>query len=616
MPVNADALGGTAIPAIPAIPANLASLVNSASLDERVERLRLRLLSDSVGRLPVVLLLICLFGAWLLWRTDWQQVAPAWFVVAAALHTWRWRLVRRWVEQPPENARRANQVLWALVLALGAVQAVAVALVFIGPHQAEHYVVTTFSLGLAAGAVVASGWRPAVFGLWSLLVGVPLVAGWLVQGDAVGVGLAVLIVGLLLVLLAQTRDQQRALHQMVSLAWDNEQLAASLRVERDRTQAASESKTRFFAAASHDLRQPLQALSINVYALALLARREGQPRIVKLAESIESALRQSTSLLDGLLDVSRLDAGAVQADWRDIELGQLLDSLAAEFRPLAMQQGLTLEVVRPATPLVVRSDADLLRRVLINLIGNALKFTRQGGVQLLAAPTAANRHLLAVVDTGIGISLNDQQQVFDEFFQADNPARDRNQGLGLGLAIVRRIAALLDIGLQLHSRPGQGTRIELRLPCGDLASADAPQPGAEPEVAVAVAVAVADWPALGLRVLVIDDEPEIRKSMQGLLEQLGCEAACAEDQASALALLKDGWRPDVLLVDHRLRVGDGLSAVRALREQLGPLACLLITGDTAPQQLARLAGSGLRVLHKPVDGASLARALRELAQSG
>jgi len=603
MPVNAEALGGTAIPA---------NTANTASLDERVERLRLKLLSASVGRLPVVLLLICLFGAWLLWRTDWQQVAPAWFGVAAALHTGRWWLVRRWVEQPPADARRANQVLWALVLALGAVQAVAVALVFIGPHQAEHFVVTTFSLGLAAGAVVATGWRPAVFGLWSLLVGVPLVAGWLVQGDAVGIGLAVLIVGLLLVLLAQTRDQQRALHQMVSLAWDNEQLAASLRVERDRTQAASESKTRFFAAASHDLRQPLQALSINVYALALLARREGQPRIVKLAESIESALRQSTSLLDGLLDVSRLDAGAVQADWRDIELGQLLDSLAAEFRPLAMQQGLTLEVVRPATPLVVRSDADLLRRVLTNLIGNALKFTRQGGVQLLAAPTAANRHLLAVVDTGIGISLNDQQQVFDEFFQADNPARDRNQGLGLGLAIVRRIAALLDIGLQLHSRPGQGTRIELRLPCGDLASADALRPGTEPEVALAVV----DWPALGLRVLVIDDEPEIRKSMQGLLEQLGCEAACAEDQASALALLKDGWRPDVLLVDHRLRVGDGLCAVRALREQLGPVACLLITGDTAPQQLARLAGSGLRVLHKPVDGASLARALRELAPSG
>ena len=586
------------------------AIAQPVSLDERVERLRLKLLSDSVGRLPVVLLLICLFGAWLLWRADWPRLAPAWFVLAASLHTWRWALVRQWLRQPPADARRANQWLSTLVLALAAVQALAVALVFTGPHQAEHYVVTTFSLGLAAGAVVATGWRPAVFALWSLLVGLPLVVGWLVQGDAVGIGLAVLIVGLLLVLLAQTRDQQRALHQMVSLAWDNEQLAASLRTERDRTQAASESKTRFFAAASHDLRQPLQALSINAYALALLARREGQPRIVKLAESIESALRQSTGLLDGLLDVSRLDAGAVQPDWRDIELGHLLDSLAAEFRPLAAQQGLTLQVVRPATPLWVRSDADLLRRVLTNLIGNALKFTRQGGVQLLATPATANRQLLAVVDTGIGISLADQQRVFDEFYQADNPARDRNQGLGLGLSIVRRIAALLDIGLQLHSRQDQGTRVELRLPCSELAHEATPLSDAEPERPVE------DWPALGLRVLVIDDEPEIRDAMQGLLLQLGCEARCAEDQASALALLDDGWRPHVLLVDHRLRQGDGLSAVQALGERLGPVACLLVTGDTAPQQLSRLAGSGLRVLHKPVDGASLARALRELASPG
>ena len=587
-----------------------ATAPDPASLNERIERLRFKLVSESMGRLPLISLLISLFGAWLIWRVEWPRLAPAWFLVAVALHSWRWHLVRRWVKHPPDDVHRANQVLWTLVLALAALQALAVAMVFATPHQAEHYVVTTFCIGLAAGAVVATGWRPVVFALWSLVIGIPLVAGWLMQGGAVGTGLAVLIVGLLLVLLAQTRDQQRALHQMVSLAWDNEQLVASLRVERDRTQAASESKTRFFAAASHDLRQPLQALSINAYALALLARREGQPRIVKLSESIESALRQSTSLLDGLLDVSRLDAGAVQADWREIELGQLLDSLATEFRPLAAQHGLTLEVVCTDTPLVVRSDADLLRRVLTNLIGNALKFTRQGGVQLLAKPAAANHHLLVVVDTGIGISLSDQQRVFEEFYQADNPARDRNQGLGLGLAIVRRIATLLDMGLQLHSRPGQGTRVELRLPRGQVADLGVPRPIPEPELAVE------DWPALGLRVLVIDDEPEVRESMQGLLEQLGCQAACAEDQASALALLRDGWRPDVLLVDHRLRVGDGLSAVQALREQLGPVACLLITGDTAPQQLVRLAASGLHVLHKPVDGAGLARALRGLAALG
>ncbi len=589
---------GTATPDLPDAP----------GLDERIARLRLQLVSESVLRMPAVLPVVNLFGAWLLWRAGWPWMAPVYFVAASVLHGWRWALVRRWAQQPPADVRQANHQLSTLVLALAAVLAVAQVLVFASPHPAEHYVVTTFSLGLAAGAVVATGWQPRVFALWSGLVGGTLVIAWLLQGDAVAVGLAVLIAGLMAILLAQTRDQQRALQRMVALVWDNEQLAASLRTERDRAQAASEAKTRFFAAASHDLRQPLQALSINAYALALLARREGQPRFIKLSESIDRALRQSTGLLDGLLDVSRLDAGAVQADWRDIDLGALLDSLGAEYTPLASQRGLTLAVSQPAEPLVVRSDIDLLRRVLSNLVGNALKFTHQGGVRLEAAPDHDGRVRLAVIDTGIGIAAADQQRVFEEFYQADNPARDRSLGLGLGLSIVQRVATLLDIGLQLHSQPGQGTSITLRLPAG--------QPLARPALAPDPAAPADAWAPLALQVLVIDDEPEIRDSMQVLLEQLGCGCRCAEDQDGALALVREGFRPDVLLCDHRLRRGDGLSAVAALQAELGPVPALLLTGDTAPQTLALLAASGHRVLHKPVDGAALAQVLRTLAQGG
>ena len=589
-----------------ASPAGSATAAPPPSLDDRVDRLRLQLVSESVLRMPVVLPLVNLFTAWLLWRTGWHALAPAWFLAMTGLHGWRWALVRRWKRQPPADAQQANRWLATLVLGLAGLLTLAVGLVFAGPHGAEHFAVTTLGVGMASGAVVATGWQPRVFGLWSALVGGSLVLGWLMQGDGMAAGLAVLIVCLFAILLAQTRDQQQALHRMVSLAWDNEQLAASLRIERDRARTASESKTRFFAAASHDLRQPLQALSINAYALAMLARREGLPRIVKLSESIDSALRQSTGLLDGLLDVSRLDAGAVQPDWRDIDLAPLLDGLGAEFGPLAAQRGLALAVEHPAAPLVVRSDADLLRRVLTNLVGNALKFTRSGGVRLVARRDGSDHALLAVIDTGIGIAADDQQRVFEEFYQADNPARDRNQGLGLGLAIVRRIAALLDVGLQLHSQPGEGTRIELRLPLSgaDAAISDraatAPNPPATPS-------------PLGLQVLVIDDEPDIRESMQSLLEALGCVAQCAEDQHSALALVQAGWRPGVILTDHRLRHGDGLAALAALHAALGPVPAIVVTGDTAPQTLALLLASGHRVLHKPVDGATLEQALREVA---
>ena len=582
--------------------------LDTSTLAERVDALRLQLVSQTMLRVPAILLLSNLFAAWLLWRTGWVTLAPLWFLLTSAVHGGRWWLVKHWQHQPPTTAQGNRALAWA-VMAVGLMQALLVAGVFAGPHTVEHYLVTIHCAGVAGYAVVATGWRPHLLARWILLVGGVLVPGWLLQAvertELDGLAMAVMSVSLLAALLAQAVEQEKALHRSVSLVWDNEQLAASLRAERDRAQSASDSKTRFFAAASHDLRQPLHALSINAYALAVLARRVGEPKIVKLSDSIERALRQSTGLLDGLLDVSRLDAGAVQADWHDVDLGPLLDSLGQEFRPLAAQGGLTLSVQRPDEPLLVRSDPELLRRVLTNLLGNALKFTRQGGVTLQASADGG-RVLLAVQDSGIGISAADQTRVFEEFYQADNPARDRSQGLGLGLAIVRRIAVLLDIELALDSTPGRGTRVALRLPPGDaagMAQNFAPATIAEDDDALA--------PPLGLRVLVIDDEPDIRESMHTLLEQLGCEARCVDGLAAAQARLGSGWRPQMILADHRLRQGDGLSALDALLAELGPVPAMLVTGDTAPETLAQLAASGHRVLHKPVDGALLAQALRD-----
>ena len=590
--------------------ASALAALDTPTLAERVDALRLQLVSQTMLRVPAILLVSNLFSAWLLWRTGWVLLAPVWFVLMSAVHGGRWWLVMHWQRQPPTTADGNRLLTWA-VMAVGVMQALLVVGVFAGPHTIEHYLVTTHCAGVAAYAVVATGWRPRLLALWILLVGGVLVLGWLLQAvqqaDLVGLAMALMTMSMLATLLAQAAEQERALNRSVALAWDNEQLAGSLRIERDRAQSASESKTRFFAAASHDLRQPLHALSINAFALAMLARRQGQPKIVALSDSIERALRQSTGLLDGLLDVSRLDAGAVQADWHDLDLGPMLDSIGLEFRPLAAQGGLALDVQRPDTPLLVRTDPDLLRRVLTNLLGNALKFTRQGGVTLLAARDG-DRVLLAVTDTGIGIPAADQARVFEEFYQADNPARDRSQGLGLGLAIVRRISVLLDIEVALDSAAGRGTRITLRLPAGDAA-------GMAQNFAAGPAAAEDDdvLAPLGLQVLVIDDEPDICESMQALLEQLGCEARCVDDLAAALALVRGGWRPQLILADHRLRQGDGLAALAALHAELGPVPAMLVTGDTAPHSLAQLAASGHRVLHKPVNGALLAQALREVA---
>ncbi|MBC7728024.1 MAG: response regulator, partial [Microbacteriaceae bacterium] len=169
-----------------------------------------------------------------------------------------------------------------------------------------------------------------------------------------------------------------------------------------------------------------------------------------------------------------------------------------------------------------------------------------------------------------------------------------------------------DIAVTLDSAAGRGTRITLRLPAGDAGGmAQNVTPGANP-AAAEPAPALAP---LGLQVLVIDDEPDIRESMHALLEQLGCEARCVDDLAGALAQVRSGWRPQVMLADQRLRQGTGLAALAALRTELGPVPAMLITGDTAPDTLAQLAASGHRVLHKPVDGTLLAQALREVAAS-
>ncbi len=561
----------------------------------------LQLVVAAIQRTPLPLLLMDVFAAALIWHAGWPLVALLWGLAYAALHLLRWTWVRHWRAVPPANAPLALQRLGRVFVALGGMLGLMVVLVFASPVDELHYAATALCVGISAGAVVATAWSPRVFAFWGLLVGSALIGGWLIQGGWLGMGLAGLTLALFWVLFAQSRDQQQALRRLVLLAEDNASLAASLRAERDRAESASQSKTRFFAAASHDLRQPLHALGINAYALAMLARQQGDAKVLRLAEAIDRALRQSNSLLDGLLDVSRLDAGAVQPAFTAVDAAGLLDGVRHEFAPLAAQRGLSLSVELPATPLPsLHTDPDLLRRVLHNLVGNGLKFSRSGGVRLVAEAAAPGQVRLRVIDTGCGIAADQQQRVFEEFYQVANAARDRDQGLGLGLAIVRRIAALLAISLQLDSVPGQGTEVRLTLQAR-AAPVPAPVVPAEPVA------------ALQQTVLVIDDEADIREAMVALIETLGGSAQAAASGDDALRLLDAGFAPDLLIADHRLREHDGLHAVAQVLARTGPRPVVLVTGDTAPQTLQRLRDSGWPVVHKPVDGASLARAIRQAA---
>ena len=577
-----------------------------AMLAERVVRERLRQIQAQVLRLPPTYLVIDIFLVWLVAGLGLLGLGLAWMALNTVLYMARWVYVRARQRRSGLNPTVDLSRLSAFYVAQGLWRSVLTVLVFQQPVIDVHYLYTVVMLGLAAGGISSVGGVARIYGLWAVAVGGPLAWGWISQVSTLPLGVGVgLLTPLMLVLLTIfVRDQGRAQEQLVTVAYDNERLAESLRLERDKAHAANQSKTRFFAAASHDLRQPLHALAINATTLELVARRQTDPVVKELSQSINRALRQSNSLLDGLLDISRLDANAVEVRIEAVDVAALLEVVCDEFKPVAAQAGLALVIDVPTVPaLWIATDPDLMRRLLGNLVSNALKFTSVGGVTLAACKDAADASavLITVTDTGSGIAISEQERVFEEFYQIGNASRDRTLGLGLGLSIVRRTAELLGVALRLDSVPGRGTLVALRVNAAEAGSSS-----------VANGMDGVDaLPQLNVRVLVIDDEDEILEALAGLLPHLGCEVRVANGSLQAQAVVAAGFQPDVLLVDHRLRGETGPQVVARLRERCPNLPAVLVTGDTSPLNLRSLQASGYQVVHKPVDGQRLAQALAE-----
>ncbi|APW46957.1 ATP-binding protein [Rhodoferax antarcticus] len=387
---------------------------------------------------------------------------------------------------------------------------------------------------------------------------------------------------------------QGALEQQVTLA------TQALREKKDEAEQANQAKSHFLAAASHDLRQPTHALGLFVSRLAQLPH---DARTGELISHLDASVRAMQNLLDGLLDISRLEARAIQVSKRPFALAALFEQLQQDLSAEALDKGLTLRV-RP-TDLWVMSDATLIYRVLLNLVSNALRYTERGGV-LVAARRCANKQVqLQVWDTGIGIAPQHQQAVFAEFYQVGNAARDRTKGMGLGLNIVQRTANLLDHPLTLSSRLGRGTCFSLSLP---LATAELPVMQALPKDRQLADDVSGKW------ALVIEDDDLARTALVGLLESWGMRVAQAQGPAQALQRLAEGVLPDVIISDHRLQEGlSGLQLVQQLQQQLGrPTAACLMSGDTDPAVIQAVQVAGLTLLHKPVRPAKLRSLLRHL----
>ncbi|QRF58408.1 hybrid sensor histidine kinase/response regulator [Variovorax paradoxus] len=487
--------------------------------------------------------------------------------------------------------------------------------------RASGKVMVEISLGAVQNAR-RSVWLNVVLVLGASLVGVGLAGWWAARRisepiralgkavDRLGAGEAasVTIEGT-----SEVQHLQRGFNEAARALAESHRLlqsriteaTAELARKNQQLEVASQAKTRLLAAASHDLRQPLHALTLFSDGLA---NGETDPLRLQRIGHIRECVDSLDRLFSELLNLSQLDAGVLQPQWVDFPLDRLFDEISRNFRPVAEQQGLRL--VARKTDLWVRCDYVMLSRILNNLVSNSLRHTLEGGV-LIGARQRGRGVRIDVVDTGVGIAQQHQARVFEEFYQVEPSGRHAargTRGMGLGLATVQRLAELLNTRVELSSRVNKGTCVRVLV-----RSAPAALPA--PTVA-ALPVPENDEHCLtGLRILVIDDERTILEGLTVVLSNWGAEVLAAQTRAEALAMA-ERWTtpPDVVVSDLLLQGGDnGLDVIAALERHPRGIgigtARLLVTGETKPDRLREVQSAGITVLYKPVSPRVLRQAI-------
>ena len=400
---------------------------------------------------------------------------------------------------------------------------------------------------------------------------------------------------------SRDEDGERLLHIVMNDITLRRQAAMS-REKHEAAEAERRAMSRFLAAASHDLRQPTHAMGLLIDQLKQLP---GSPKGHVLVSRLDASVRTLEHMLNALLDLSRLDSDSVQVHAAPVPYARLVEQLRPLFPAEGIRDGVRLKF-RPSH-LWLETDLALLQRVLHNLVGNALRFTPRGTVLMACRPVRRGTHArIEVRDSGIGIAAEHLPRIYEEFFQADNPERDRSKGLGLGLSIARRTCELLGHPLEVQSAPGWGSCFSVTVPLAP------PQP-ALAEEAPAVAWDLTQAPLVGLRALIIEDDAMASDALFDLLKTWKSIPHVAEGLDTARALVAQGLVPDVIVSDHRLR-GDtnGIDAVIALRKLTGrPIPACLVTGDMDKAVAERARSLGISLLYKPARPATL----RELIMS-
>jgi len=535
-----------------------------------------------------------------------NDVVPSGILISWFSFIFFWTLIRaymwrRWHKDPTsrENVKRrsAQAAFLACVLAssFGLFAAYAVNMEFPFANLLLMMILT----GMVASATGSTSFLLPNYIVFVIPLILPVSIRMLFFDNEVYQWISALAMIFLAVCASSSRSVSSAISESITIRFENDDLFENLRLEKQRAEEAlkreahaNRAKSKFLAAASHDLRQPMHSLRLFTATLELQTR---DTRHKTLVSQIDSSVRSLEDLFNALLDISKLDAGTLAVSFEHVSLVPVLQHIESDFEPLAAEKGIAFKC--RGFDCIVHTDSLLLERLLRNLLSNAIRYTRSGWVEL-ASELDGNSVRISVTDTGPGISKANQSRVFEEFVQLETDSQHRDEGIGLGLSIVKRLSLLLDIPINLVSEPGVGTTFSVSVPLGDTGRVDSDNAVAE------LSNDVVDT----LFVLVIDDEYDTCLAIEGLLETWGCVVMTATSGDAALEQLEEiGEIPDVIVSDYRLHNDEtGGEAIRRVRQFLNKeIPAIVLTGDIAPERLKDIKRLGFPMLHKPCEPDSL-----------
>jgi len=556
---------------------------------------------------PLVFILLCqtsmiFLSAWYLASSESLGLILTWFVLSLFAS---FTMIAIVLSYRKSTFTEKNNQLW---LRIFFVAVVSNALVWSTPALFPHtfdseksvLFISIMLLGVVAAAQPVMSTFFKFYAVFSLLALLPIVVRFFYSDEILYNVFGFMYLVYLGVQLISSINMQNILLKSLRLGFENIELVNNLKIKNNQAELAKEdaeianaAKSKFLAAASHDLRQPMHALGLFV---SKINNQQRYPEIYDDVKNIKKSSDALESLLNALLDISKLDAGVLKPELSSFNVCSIIDKVIFNSESKAVKKGLRLR--HRKTNALVISDMLMLQRILNNLVSNAIRYTSSGSV-FIACRQRKNRLRIEVRDSGIGIAQDELGDVFEEFYQAQNPERDRSKGLGLGLAIVERLCHLLDHKLDVRSAPGKGSVFSIEVPLSHEADSEKTEPILNNNFTSDVA---------GLNVLVIDDEALVREGMATTLKSWDCTALLADSANNAIEQLQNSdFTPDIIISDYRLRENKtGAQAIQKINQFCKQdIPAIIVTGDTAADRLQEAKDSGYQLLHKPVSPAKL-----------